>query len=71
MHNVIFFMHIEKCLVQDGNTFLYIQHITHCLHKKEFLLKFAKDRRCWIPLNYLTENAIKQEADIHGKNGKI
>lgn len=24
-----------------------VWHITHRCHKKEFLLKFAKDRRCW------------------------
>ena len=26
----------------------YIWHLTHRCHKKEFLLKFAKDRRRWI-----------------------
>jgi REP element-mobilizing transposase RayT len=26
----------------------YIWHITHRCHKKEFLLKFAKDRRRWM-----------------------
>ena len=26
----------------------YIWHITHRCHKKEFLLKFAKDRRRWL-----------------------
>jgi len=26
----------------------YIWHITHRCHKKEFLLKFARDRRRWI-----------------------
>jgi putative transposase len=26
----------------------YIWHITHRCHKKEFLLKFGRDRRCWI-----------------------
>jgi len=26
----------------------YVWHITHRCHKKEFLLKFARDRRCWI-----------------------
>jgi putative transposase len=31
----------------------HIWHITHRCHKKEYLLKFAKDRRCW--LRWLTE----------------
>ena len=26
----------------------YVWHITHRCHKKEFLLKFARDRRRWI-----------------------
>ncbi len=26
----------------------YVWHITHRCHKKEFLLKFGRDRRCWI-----------------------
>ena len=26
----------------------HIWHITHRCHKKEFLLKFARDRACWI-----------------------
>ena len=26
-----------------------IWHITHRCHKKEFLFKFAKDRRRWVP----------------------
>ena len=26
----------------------YIWHITQRCHKKEFLLKFVRDRRCWI-----------------------
>ncbi|MFT6915340.1 MAG: putative transposase [Motiliproteus sp.] len=26
----------------------FIWHITHRCHKKEFLLKFARDRECWI-----------------------
>ena len=26
----------------------YVWHLTHRCHKKEFLLKFAKDRQCWI-----------------------
>ena len=26
----------------------YAWHITHRCHKKEFLLKFAKDRRTWV-----------------------
>ena len=26
----------------------YVWHITHRCHKKEYLLKFVKDRRCWI-----------------------
>lgn len=26
----------------------YVWHITHRCHKKEFLLKFEKDRREWI-----------------------
>jgi putative transposase len=30
-----------------------VWHITHRCHKKEFLLKFQKDRRCW--LNWLYE----------------
>ena len=25
-----------------------IWHITHRCHKKEFLLKFARDRKCWL-----------------------
>ncbi|MBW2011660.1 MAG: transposase, partial [Deltaproteobacteria bacterium] len=25
----------------------YVWHITHRCHKKEFLLKFARDRHCW------------------------
>ena len=25
----------------------YVWHVTHRCHKKEFLLKFAKDRQCW------------------------
>lgn len=25
----------------------HVWHITHCCHKKEFLLKFAKDRKRW------------------------
>jgi REP-associated tyrosine transposase len=26
----------------------FVWHITHRCHKKEFLLKFKKDRRCWV-----------------------
>ena len=26
----------------------HIWHITHRCHKKDYLLKFAKDRDCWI-----------------------
>ena len=26
----------------------YVWHITHRCHKKEFLLKFSRDRRCWL-----------------------
>jgi len=26
----------------------YVWHITHRCHKKEFLLKFPRDRRCWL-----------------------
>ena len=26
----------------------YVWHITHSCHKKEFLLKFDKDRRLWL-----------------------
>ncbi len=26
----------------------YVWHITHRCHKKEFLLKFARDRRQWV-----------------------
>ena len=26
----------------------YIWHITHRCHKKEFLLKFSKDKKCWL-----------------------
>ena len=26
----------------------YIWHITHRCHKKEFLLRFARDRKCWV-----------------------
>jgi putative transposase len=26
----------------------YIWHITHRCHKRQFLLKFARDRRCWM-----------------------
>jgi putative transposase len=26
----------------------YVWHITHRCHKKEFLLKFSKDRECWL-----------------------
>jgi putative transposase len=26
----------------------YVWHITHRCHKKEFLLKFARDRRRWL-----------------------
>ena len=26
----------------------YVWHLTHRCHKREFLLKFAKDRQCWI-----------------------
>ena len=26
----------------------HVWHITHRCHKKEFLLKFVKDRECWI-----------------------
>ena len=26
----------------------YVWHITHRCHKKEFLLKFGRDRRCWV-----------------------
>lgn len=26
----------------------FVWHITHRCHKKEFLLKFEKDRRCWL-----------------------
>jgi putative transposase len=25
----------------------HVWHITHCCHKQEFLLKFARDRDCW------------------------
>ncbi len=31
----------------------YAWHITHRCHKKEFLLKFARDRRSW--MNWLVE----------------
>ncbi len=27
-----------------------VWHITHRCHKKEFLLKFARDRNCWLDL---------------------
>ena len=26
----------------------HVWHLTHRCHKKEFLLKFGKDRRCWL-----------------------
>ena len=26
----------------------FVWHITHRCHKKEFLLKFARDRECWL-----------------------
>lgn len=26
----------------------FVWHLTHRCHKKEFLLKFEKDRRCWL-----------------------
>ena len=26
----------------------FLWHITHRCHKKEFLLKFARDRECWL-----------------------
>ena len=29
-----------------------IWHITHRCHKREFLLKFAKDSRCWLQWLY-------------------
>jgi len=35
----------------------HVSHITHRCHKKEFLLKFAKDRQRWI--HQLFEARIK------------
>ena len=29
-----------------------VWHITHRCHKKEFLLKFARDKQCWIAWLY-------------------
>jgi len=26
----------------------HVWHISHRCHKQEFLLKFARDRQCWI-----------------------
>jgi putative transposase len=28
----------------------YVWHITHRCHKREFLLKFVRDRRRWLPV---------------------
>jgi len=41
----------------------HVWHITHGCHKKEFLLKFAKDRKRW--LHWLFE-ARKRFAEIRG-----
>ena len=35
----------------------FIWHITHRCHKKEFLLKFARDRECW--LGWLLVKGVK------------
>ncbi len=63
----------------------YIWHITHRCHKKEFLLKFRKDRNLWLKwlyeakkrfglliLNYiLTSNHIHMIAEDNGKGDVI
>jgi REP element-mobilizing transposase RayT len=40
----------------------HVWHITHRCHKKEFLLKFAKDRDCW--LDWLLEAKQRYETCI-------
>ena len=63
----------------------YVWHITHRCHKKEFLLKFGRDRRLWIKwlfeakkrhglsiLNYMvTSNHIHLMASDHGERDTI
>jgi len=63
----------------------YVWHLTHCCHKKEFLLKFARDRRRWIEwlyeakkryglqvLNYMvTSNHIHLLVSDSGERGVI
>ena len=44
----------------------HVWHITHRCHKKEFLLKFAKDRKRW--LHWLFE-ARKRFAEISPYGG--
>ena len=39
-----------------------VWHITHRCHKKEFLLKFARDRKCWV--QWLFEAKMRYGLDI-------
>jgi hypothetical protein len=57
----------------------HVWHLTHRCHKKEFLLKFARDRRRW--LQWLFEakkryglcilNYIKEKLGIRAKGRKV
>jgi len=46
----------------------YVWHIIHRCHKREFLLKFARDRRRW--LQWLGE-AVKMNLNLPGSCGSV
>ena len=49
----------------------YVWHITHRWHKREFLLKFVRDRRRWVQWLFEAKKRFGYNADYGAENAVL